>query len=171
MNCKCIYGVLTHWIKSLKYERQKKFMALYGFFRENEATGEIEGQIERSFDLAWMKDQVAPMPLELAQDHLKGYLPGGKDHVKGYRYFIYRISRKSANALITCDWKTRRDKLIVKWETYVYRNVNFVLNGRGQMYSPQKVVPETANSQWEEDVRTWGLQSLSERLGDDRLKV
>jgi hypothetical protein len=80
----------------------KKFYALYGIFRRS-PNGEIEGYVENSFSMGWSDKAVLTMNHSMAIKDLNKML-SNKDHKpylkRGWKYFIYRVTRKSDKAVI-----------------------------------------------------------------------
>jgi hypothetical protein len=93
------------------------FKKIYGFFREDIETGEIEGYVENSFSMSWNKTHVrawreikwsngkTTAAYKNPEGYLNQYLKSDKSGK--YRYFIVRISGKSN---ITVNLARGKDK-------------------------------------------------------------
>lgn len=116
-----------------KNERKNRFRSLYGIFRQNLKTGLIEGFVEHSFSMGWSTDRVCLLSKSGAFE-----VAGGNDRkfqfseTKGYKHFIYRLTKRGKNATIIADFEERKRDCLSA-ETYMskfnYRNIKFNTKG------------------------------------------
>ena len=115
-----------HYTLDWKNPAKKKYIALYGIFRQSPSPEcKIEGYVENSFSMEWSYKFVLTMEYSMALKDLNEMfkLPVYKKDIKnGYRYFIYRITRKSKNAAIQATPPP------IKYDKYNYRNWAFTVN-------------------------------------------
>lgn len=115
------------WYYDLKYNKAKnrKFFPLYGIFKKC-PDGQILGYRENSFCMSWCSSTVRlwafPEVVRIFES-LKS-----RDGV-----FIYRLTRKSKDAKIVADFKTRKEKLVEKYDKREFRNCRFTtfMEGKG----------------------------------------
>ena len=108
-----------------------RFVTLYGLFSESD--GKIRGYIENSFSMSFSDVRVRAWRLEDAEYYLKKFITKqsyakakGIDY--GRKYFIYRLTRKSPDAMITCDFSEWKQSDI---RNFKWRNIPFIYNGGG----------------------------------------
>ena len=119
------YTHLSHYDKSLK---GKKFIAFYGIFYK-EPDGTIKGYIENSSSMGWSLTETRAWSLDYAKGSLKALLKTRKYYGANRKnFFIYRLTKQSKNALITADWKQRKETLVQDYRNYTFRNIKFYVN-------------------------------------------
>lgn len=89
-------------IPNSKSEKAKKFVALYGLFKSDLATGQVFGFIEHSLSMGWSNNMVRLWSLEDAQYFLKI----AKD--KNFKFFISRLTKTSMDATIVAHFEQRK---------------------------------------------------------------
>lgn len=116
-SCSGLYKNICYYSKG---EKNKKFVALYGIFKQDKATGEILGYVEHSFSMGWSKDRVRLWSLEDAQYFLKRDFKDEKDS----KIFIVRLTNRGENANILADFEQRkRDSLAGTMKKFEFRNI------------------------------------------------
>ena len=129
-------GVFKFIMKSMRYLynvtyhgkdkwKSSKYVPLYGVFsRSGGPYGPIIGYIENSFSMGWSNTSVRLWDLWNAEHYLKEL----KKKYPEADIFIYRLTRKSPNAMITAQLSERTKKLMSGHDKRSFRNCPFVVN-------------------------------------------
>ena len=117
-----------HLYKNVYYPykaiQDKKYVALYGIFRKDLRTGEIQGYTEHSFHMSFSAERVRLWSLSDAQYFIKKDFTDRDD--KNYKYFIYRLTKRGDNDSIVADFKERKECYLSRGlKKFEFRNVKF----------------------------------------------
>ena len=114
-----LYRNLASW--SEKGADKKRFVSLYGVFRENRENSNIEGYVEESLSMSWNEARVRMWSL---CDAKYIFRKAALNHKK-YKYFIYRLTRR--DSFIVAEFSSRIRRFIEEGtlKNYYFRNVSF----------------------------------------------